>query len=205
MLKASGLRHWLRVPLVYNLFQDAIGGNAFRQRFIKDHVRARTGDKIVDIGCGPAQVLSWLPATQYVGLDVSEAYIASAKRKYADRGTFVRGDTKTVWDDPRFYDADIVTAFGILHHMNDEEATHCLRFAYHILKERGRFLSFDGCRVPNQEFLSKYFMSRDRGRNIRTEEAYCDLARSVFQNVHSWVDMRPLRIPYVIVVLECTK
>jgi len=195
----------LKVPFLYNLVQDCIGGNALRRRLIKSHIRAKAGDKVIDIGCGPAQILPWLPAVEYLGFDVSEAYIVSAKRKYPGRGIFVAGDAKAVWDDPRFRDADIVTALGILHHLNDEEAAYCLRFAYRVLKKGGRFVALDACWVPNQGRLSRYIMSKDRGQNVRTEQAYRHLAEHVFQNVTSLVDMKPMRIPYVTVVLECEK
>jgi len=48
-------------------------------------------------------------------------------------------------------------------------------------------------------------MSQDRGQNIRTEQAYRQLAARVFKNVDAWVDTKPMRIPYVTVVLECEK
>jgi len=80
-----------------------------------------------------------------------------------------------------------------------------LRFAYHALKKGGRFVSLDACWVPNQGRLSRYIMSKDRGQNVRTEQAYRHLAEDVFQNVTSFVDMKPMRIPYVTVVLECEK
>jgi hypothetical protein len=48
-------------------------------------------------------------------------------------------------------------------------------------------------------------MSHDRGRNIRTEQQYRQLAGKIFRNVHAWVDTRPMRIPYVTLVLECKK
>jgi hypothetical protein len=48
-------------------------------------------------------------------------------------------------------------------------------------------------------------MSRDRGQNVRTEQAYRHLAAKVFKKVDSWVDTKPMRIPYVTVVLECQK
>ena len=67
----SGLQRWLKVPFVYNRFQDLIGGNAMRRRFIRDDVRAKPGDKVIDIGCGPAQILPWLPDVDYLGLDLS--------------------------------------------------------------------------------------------------------------------------------------
>jgi hypothetical protein len=48
-------------------------------------------------------------------------------------------------------------------------------------------------------------MSIDRGRSIRTEEQYRQLAGNVFNKVDAWVNTNPLRIPYVTIVLECEK
>ena len=64
----SGLRRWLNLPFLYNLLQAAVGANALRRRVIQNHVRAKAGDKVVDIGCGPARILRWLPDVQYLGL-----------------------------------------------------------------------------------------------------------------------------------------
>jgi ubiquinone/menaquinone biosynthesis C-methylase UbiE len=174
-----------------------------RRKFIQNHVRPRPGDKIIDIGCGPAQILPWLPEVEYLGFDVNSSYIASAKRAHSNKGTFVVGDTNSLWDDPRFRDADIVIGIGILHHLDDYEAAHCIHFADHALKDRGRFVCIDACWVLNQGFLSRYIMSQDRGQNVRTEQAYRQLAAKVFKNVDACVDTKPMRIPYVTVVLEC--
>jgi ubiquinone/menaquinone biosynthesis C-methylase UbiE len=203
MEKEHGLQRWLKSPLLYNFVQNKIGGNALRRRFIEAHVRAKPGDKVVDIGCGPGQIRPWLPNVQYVGLDVNPAYIASAQRKHGHNGIFVLGDTKSLWNDSRFSDADIVIGLGILHHLNDDEAASCLAFARHVLKKEGRFVCLEACWIPNQDFLSRYIMSMDRGQNIRTEESYRRLAESVFQDVKTWIDRKPMRIPYVTVVLEC--
>ena len=201
----SGLQRWLKVPCLYNLLQEAIGGNALRRKVIQSHVRAKAGDKVIDIGCGPAQILPWLPKVEYLGLDVNPSYIASAKRRHGVKGAFVVGDTRSLWDDSRFRDADIVIGLGILHHLDDEDAEHCIRFAHRALKPTGRFVCLDACWVANQGILSRYVMSRDRGQNVRTEQGYRHLAAKVFKKVDSWVDTKPMRIPYVTVVLECQK
>src|SRR5881227_2976324 len=88
----SGLQRWLKIPRLYNLLQDTVGGNALRRKVIQSHVRAKAGDKIIDIGCGPAQILPWLPDVQYLGLDINQNYIASAKRTHGNNGTFVVGE-----------------------------------------------------------------------------------------------------------------
>jgi SAM-dependent methyltransferase len=205
MQSNSGLLRWLKVPFLYNVFQSAVGGNALRRRIIQNHVRARPGDKVIDIGCGSAQALQCLPNVEYLGLDIDADYIAFAKQTHGSKGTFVVGDTRSLRSDPRFKDADIVIAIAVLHHLDDEDALHCIRFAYDALKRGGRFISHDPCWMPNQGALSRYVMSNDRGRNIRTDQQYRQLAAKVFRNVDAWVDTKPMRIPYVTVVLECEK
>jgi SAM-dependent methyltransferase len=205
MQRESGLQSWLKLPFLYNLLQDATGGNALRRRVLEKHVRASARDKVIDIGCGPARMLAWLPNVEYIGLDTNPDYIASARRTYGSKGTFIVGDTKSLQDDVRFKDADIVIALGVLHHLDDEDAAHCVRFAYDALKEKGRFVCLDACWTPNQSWFSKFVMSHDRGQNVRTEQRYRQLAGKAFTNVDTWVDEKPLRIPYVTVVLECKK
>src|SRR5882724_12597421 len=205
MQRDSGLQRWLKRPFLYNLLQDAVGANALRRKVIQTHVRAKAGSKVVDIGCGPSRILRWLPDVQYLGLDINPDYISSARRTHGNKGTFVVGDTKSLRDDLRFKDADIVMALGLLHHLDDEDAAHCIRFAYDALKEGGRFVCLDGCWIPNQDTFSRYVMSHDRGQNVRTEQQYRELAAKVFTNLDAWVDKKPMRIPYVTVVLECEK
>jgi SAM-dependent methyltransferase len=205
MQSNSGLLRWLKVPFLYNAFQGAVGGSALRRRLIEKHVRAKAGDKVIDIGCGPAQALRCLPDVEYLGLDINPDYIAFAKRTYGSKGTFVIGDTRSLRGDSRFKDADIVMAVSVLHHLDDKDAEDCIGFAYDALTRGGRMICHDACWIPNQGAFSKYIMSHDRGRNIRTEQQYHQLAAKFFKNVDAWVDKKPMRIPYVTVVLECEK
>ena len=149
--------------------------------------------------CAAFQRLSTL------GLDTNAQYIASATRTHGSKGTFIIGDTHSLRGDSRFQNADIVIAIGVLHHLDDQDAAHCIRFAYDALKEGRRFIFHDPCWIPNQGALSKYIMARDRGRNIRTEHEYRRLAAKLFRNIAASVDTKPMRIPYVTVVFECEK
>lgn len=201
----SGLLGWLKVPFIYDAFQAAVGATALRRRLIQNHVRPKTNDKVIDIGCGSAPALQWLPEVEYIGLDINPDCIALARRTYGSRGTFIVGDPQSVRGDSRFKSADIVIAIGVLHHLDDQEAEQCIQFAYDGLNATGRFVCHEPCWIPNQGAFSKYIMSSDRGRNIRTEQQYRQLAAKAFKKVDTWVDMKPLRIPYVTVVLECEK
>lgn len=205
MQSDSGLLRWLNVPFVYNAFSAAVGGNVLRRSLIQKYVRAKPGDRVIDIGCGSAQVLRYLPDVDYTGIDINPDYIAFARQTYGSKGTFLVGDTNSFRGEPGFKDADIVMAFGLLHHLDEREAADCLQFAYDVLKAKGRFICHEACWVPNQGALSKYVMSVDRGRSIRTEEQYRQLAGKIFNKVDAWVNTNPLRIPYVTIALECEK
>jgi len=56
MQDESGIRAVLQFPLIYNFFQEIVGGNVARRRFLNEVVKAKIGDKIVDVGCGPSKV-----------------------------------------------------------------------------------------------------------------------------------------------------
>jgi hypothetical protein len=73
------------------------------------------------------------------------------------------------------------------------------------LKPGGRLVCLDACWVPEQGFLRRFIMSLDRGQNVRTEQAYRDLATAIFDDLKTSIDMKPMRIPYVTIVLECRK
>jgi SAM-dependent methyltransferase len=201
----SGLLGWLKVPFLYNAFQAAVGATTLRRRLIENHVRAKPGDKVIDIGCGSAPALQWLPEIQYIGFDINPDCTAFAGRTYGTKGTFVVGDARSLQADSRFQNADIVMALGVLHHLDDQEAADCIQFAHDALKPNGRFVCHEACWIPNQGAVSKYIMGSDRGRNIRTEQQYRELAAKVFRNVTAQVDTKPMRIPYVTIVLECEK
>jgi len=198
-------RRILKIPWIYRFFQEVIGGDALRRRFINEYVRARKGDKVVDIGCGPAQYLLWLPSVEYIGIDTDETYINAARKKYGGRGVFLVGSSETLFDDHRFLNADTVICSGVLHHLDDEEVVRLLKFAHKILKTGGRLVSIDSCWVRNQGILAKWIMSKDRGGNIRTEEHYRELAERVFPSVKTTINLTPMRIPTTCVIMECAK
>jgi len=203
--ESSGLRAILERPAIYSLFQWLVGGHTVRRRFAASHVRAVPGQRVVDIGCGPVPMLNWLPAVDYVGFDVSAPYIDAARARFGSRGTFIVGDSRSLRDDPRLQNADIVVCVATLHHLNDDDALALIEFAHGILKPGGRFVCGEPCWAPHQGALSRWLMSRDRGARIRTEAEYRNLVGRCFRNVVSVIDEKPLRIPSAGCNMECQK
>ncbi len=198
------IKQWLACAGVYSLFARTVGAHRGRRLYVDQHVRPKTGDRILDIGCGPADILEALPPVDYHGFDLSPDYIAAAQRRFGGRGQFhvelVGTDTVS-----RYAGFDLVLATGVLHHLNDAEAVNLFRIAQAALKPAGRLVTLDGCFVPRQSPLARFFLRRDRGHYVREEAAYVALARQVFAQVQPRVRTDLLRIPYTHLVLECQK
>src|SRR5262249_39880866 len=105
---------------VYRLMAHILGNEANRQWFIDDVLCLRDGQKLVDVGCGHADILDRLPGVEYVGLDISDLYIQAARAKFKTRsGTkFLSGSVEDWTRNPLTYEADVVLANGVLHHVD---------------------------------------------------------------------------------------
>jgi SAM-dependent methyltransferase len=195
------VRKILALPFVYNLFKRMIGTAEARSFFVRTYVRPKKGDKILDIGCGTADILDLLSDIEYTGFDMSQEYINSAKKKYGERGMFI---CKRVSADMAsgLGTYDIILAKGILHHLNDDEAVELFKLSRIILKPKGRLITFDGCYVEGQSPIARYLLSRDRGRYVRTKDAYLDMANRVFFRVKVTVHHDLLHIPYTHIIGE---
>jgi SAM-dependent methyltransferase len=203
----SGLRSFLALPWVYRLFTRVLERRAYKQWFINDVLCLRDGQKLVDVGCGPADILDLLPGVEYVGLDTSDVYIRAARAKFKTRdgAKFLSGSVEDWTRDPLTYEADLVLAHGVLHHIDDKEAKKILEFAHRALKDNGRFIFYEPCYLVWQSRISAYFMSLDRGQSIRTEQQWKELASSVFPVVSTNIMTSVNRLGYVSMVGQCHK
>ena len=197
----SGLRALLSSPVVYTAFQNLMGARQGWLRFVGEFVRPIAGERLLDIGCGPADLLAYLPEMEYWGFDISEAYIAHAQARYGNRGRFLckllaLEDLKTM---PRF---DVVVASGVFHHMDDEVAQDFLALAHDALRVGGRLVTVDPCWAEDQHPIAHFLISRDRGRNVRTAMGYEKLVAPFFANRKVTVRHKTW-VPYTHCFMEC--
>lgn len=199
----SGLRALLSAPRLYSGFQALMGARRFRARFVSEFVRPAAGMNVLDIGCGPADILSHLDGVNYWGFDISPAYIARAKARFGDRGSF-RCKRLSLEDLQALPSFDVVLAIGVLHHLDDEQALELLTTARRALKVGGRLLTVDPCFVPGQNPVAKFIIEHDRGQNVRGEHAYEALMTRVFESPS--VEVRDQAwVPYTHCYMEGTK
>lgn len=196
-------RRILGIPMVYSLFRKFVGRDSVRRSYAEEYIRARPGQRVLDIGCGPGDMLNYLPKVEYVGFDMDRGYIEAARQRFGTRGTFFcEPVNEGVNVQPTSF--DIVIAHGVLHHLDDDEAAALFRIAHTALKPGGRLLTFDGCYADGQGALARFFVSRDRGRHVRHANDYVALARTVFDDVKPSVRHNLIRIPYTHLIMECT-
>jgi len=199
-----GVRDIFANPTIYSAFQTIMGAHSSRMTFVKEFVRPFSGCAVLDIGCGPADILAYLPDIDYWGFDISDAYIERAKIRFAQRGRFYRQEL-TSSDVVRMPPFDIVLALGLLHHLDDEPALDVLRLASQALKPGGRLLTVDPCLESGQHPIARLLIRCDRGENVRSGAGYTSLVRAVFQSPR--VEVRDSRtwIPYTHCFMECTR
>ncbi|EDN66981.1 conserved hypothetical protein [Beggiatoa sp. PS] len=202
----QGIRSILSVPVIYTLFGELVdkksGGNTV---LVKEYIRPKENDKLLDIGCGTGNILHYLPKNiEYTGFDANYQYIEAAQKRYGHRATFIceRINTTNLGKYSQF---DLVLVDGVLHHLDDREALQLFKIAHAALKNGGRLITMDGVFVKNQSSIARWIISKDRGQNVRTQAGYLELASQVFSNITTDIRHDLLRIPYTHFILECIK
>ena len=200
----SGLRSLLQLAWFYEMFQRLVGKNKLRRRFIAEYVGIEPGMRLVDLGCGPGDLAAYCQGAEYIGFDVSHAYIQSARRRFGDVATFRNGDVEDLVSDLKGT-CDIVVMVGVLHHLRDDVAYQLVRAARKLLRPGGRFVAVEPHMYEGQHSIARALINRDRGQFVRTELEYSDLISREFNDIETVRDEHLLRVPYTLSVYTCLR
>ena len=197
------IRSVLARPWAYQLFFNVIGAPERSRILVREYMRPQSGDRILEIGCGPGTIVPFLPESEYLGFDASSEYIELARKRFP-RAKFVCERVSQYTLPHREY-FDIVLALGIVHHLDDVEALQLFSIAHSALKQGGKLLTLDGVWTNDQSRPTRYLLARDRGQFVRSQEQYVNLASQVFATIKASVRHDLLRIPYTHIILECIR
>lgn len=168
------------IPLVYQLFQNGIRKPASDVYLAQDIIQPQDGHAVLDVGCGVGRIRKHLGNVHYVGIDHNSSYIRKAKETYGTSSEFYVAD---VADVPTITTSkfDRILLLAVLHHLADSQVKQLLTHCRNLLKPSGFVVSADPTFIPKQHPVS-YAISRfDRGRFVRTPEAYDQLFESDFK------------------------
>jgi SAM-dependent methyltransferase len=200
------IRQLLEIPLLYQFLQTLTGLNAARRQYVCDFLRPTPGMTVLDIGCGPASMLSYLPnSVHYVGYDANPRYIEYARRHYVGHGKFYHasiGGEKDIDDVNKNF--DLVMAVGVLHHIDDTLAHLMIDDAWERLKSGGALVTLDPVLIPNQARLAHFMVMYDRGQYVRTSEGYINLVARRFTQIEQYTG-NLLRIPHTQFIMRAVK
>jgi len=202
----TGIRKILELPMVYNLFHNITGGNAFRSEYFSKYFSLDDGAKVLDIGCGSGVMLENVKShIDYTGVDFEEGYIEFCKEKYGDRGQFFQEKVGEVIREEWLDNFDAMNAHGLIHHLTDEDSEVLLSTAYKYLKPGGYLVTFDTTYHDNQSSISRWFVYKDRGQNVKHTSEYLKLAEKHFDKVEGKIYTNYSRLPYSAYAMKMIK
>lgn len=193
--RISSLYKLVTLPRFYKSLHGLLGADEAKKRFVSEVIEPKLGDRVLDVGCGPASLFPYLPHVDYTGFDINPNHIAHAREVYGDRGRFLVGDaTKDIGHGKSLFDLILVSA--LLHHLGDREAKDLLHKLCSFLKPGGRIVTMDSIWLPRQHPVAWTFNKLDSGLNVRTAEGYLELVAGlpVLIDTRTYRDF--FRIPY---------
>jgi SAM-dependent methyltransferase len=191
----SGLRAVLSARWAYSTFQRLVGVDSYYEHIVTEYIKVQSGERVLDIGCGPADILRHLGDVHYVGFDTETRYISSASARWrSPKREFMVGGVDDPWNDVGPF--DVALAIGVVHHLGDDQVLKLHSLAKRVLRPGGRLVTVDPCLEAGQPLAARAVIKADRGQNVRTPQEYARLAATTFENVRLDVRRDLLRIPY---------
>jgi len=194
-----GLRsRLLEIPIVYEVLTNGLARREANSWLINDVIEIKPDMKVLDVGCGTADILSVLPDVEYLGVDSNPKYIARAKSRFEKRGQFALLDV----NDPSAKDLgrfERILVLGVLHHLNDDEIKNLVRSLSKCLAKDGRRVTLDNSIIKGQHPIARFLAKADRGRFSRSPEHYRRLLESSFHVDGEFIRHDLMRTPYSLV------
>ncbi len=164
-------------------------------RYVNDVLQPAPGMKMLDVGCGPANILPYLPPLDYTGIDLNEKHIDYARRRYGQGDRFIVGNAAVdlKQNEGQF---DLISVSALLHHITDNEAISLFASLTTLLKPNGKIATIDNVWLPKQRVAVRLANYLDSGTNIRTPEGYLRLLNGTGLDVQTVIRNDLLRIPY---------
>ena len=164
----------LEHPTIYRVWQAPFAAIKFAP--VERRLRDLEFRSILDVGCGTGTNAWRFEGFDYVGLDINQRYLDTARARC--KGRFVQADLRTAdLSALGTFDAILVNSF--LHHVPDADVERILTQLSQMLSEGGRVHMLELV-LPERKSLAGMMARLDRGRFARPLEQWREMFASAF-------------------------
>jgi SAM-dependent methyltransferase len=194
---------FLEISSVYaKLMGFLLGANTY-STLVNEYIQPMPGISVLDVGCGPAEILELLQDVNYIGLDHNPNYIATATKKYGAKGTFICAGVDQL-NDFGLKTFDRIIILGVMHHLDDAQLAKLMMSLKDRLNQGGTLITFDVAYEDKQNLIAKLLAKNDRGRFVRTKEQYLKFIELAFKVEQADLRHDLLRVPYTHLLTRST-
>jgi len=167
----------LEQPVVYRLWQAPFVAQKFAP--VLAHNNMSRVNRVLDVACGPGTNSRQFEHTGYLGIDINESYIKSARKRY--RRDFIAADARTyrVAPENRF---DFILVNSFLHHIDTGDVVALLSNLRTLLTEDGCVHILDHV-LPAPGSIARFLADADRGKFMRPLEDWKSIFSGLFHPV----------------------
>lgn len=190
-------------PRLYGSVQSLIRGRKFQKKFVEKYLKLSPGMAVLDVGCGTGWLYSAIRDLhcEYTGIDSCEKRIRTCKARFENKEAFQVAKAEGIksLSENKY---DVVVAFGLLHHLEDNEAKSLAEGAHRCLKKSGQLITADGVFLEKQNIVKKMLLRLDRGKFIRNTHEYKEIIRKYFPNPECNLEDQLFFMPYDLIVIR---
>jgi hypothetical protein len=95
-------------------------------------------------------------------------------------------------------------AVGLLHHLDDDDASALLKALPSVLKPGGRFVAAEPVFHPEQRATARVLAALDRGRYVRDQRSYEQLVSPWFREASTEIRHDLFWFPYSHCIIQAT-
>lgn len=164
-------------PMVYRAWMAPFAG----KKFVPIVAYNDLGNvrRVLDVGCGPGTNAKHFGNSEYLGIDINEQYIQSAKRRYGDRFAVADAREFVAKGNEKF---DFILVNSFLHHLDTNTTRRILENLARLLAREGHVHILELV-LPDSASVARFLARSDRGKFPRRLDEWAELFREAFEQV----------------------
>ncbi|MEK7581043.1 MAG: methyltransferase domain-containing protein [Patescibacteria group bacterium] len=133
---------------------------------------------VLDIGCATAFYRDDIPVKNFTGIDISNDFIKTAKKRFPGDKFFVMDSANLTFPKDTF---DTVISKGVLHHLPEKKLIKSIKESLRVTRRKGHVIILDAIQpIDSWNIFGKFLRNLDQGHNILHSSDYKSLLKKHF-------------------------